>query len=96
MREEIALLTTITSAPTTFLWETPIRHVISAQCDYIVPGDACLTGAGAHRDELGFWCYVKWPEFVEQRTLKHINNIKYGRLHSQTQKYGRMQSQTQK
>ena len=74
MRAEIALLTTIISSPTTFLWETPIRHVISTTYDYTVPGDACLTGAGAYCDELGFWYYIEWPKSVEQRTLRHINN----------------------
>ena len=59
MRAEIALIITITFLLASFLWKTLIRHVISTKYDYTVPGDACLTGAGAHCDELGFWHYVK-------------------------------------
>ena len=54
IRAEIALLVTITSLPTTFRWETTIRHVTSTACDYAVSKDACLTGAGACCKELGF------------------------------------------
>ena len=48
-------------------------HVISTEYNYTVPGDACITGAGAYCDKLGFWYYVEWPTSVEERTLRHIN-----------------------
>ena len=41
--------------------------------DYTVPGDSCLTGAGAFCKELGFWYFIECPAFAEQSTLRNLS-----------------------
>ena len=73
IRAEITLLITITFSLTSFLWEIPIRYVISTEYDYTVPGDTYLTGAGAYCDKLGFWYYIQQLESIVKHILRYIN-----------------------
>ena len=54
MWAEINLDDSMATSPTTFYWKIPTRHVVSTDYDCAFPGDACLTGFGAHCPELKF------------------------------------------
>ena len=59
MKSELDLLATMAKSPAKYLWEIPTRHMTPTAFDYIVTGDACLTGCGDFCPELKFWYYVQ-------------------------------------
>ena len=74
MWAEINFLYSMSTSHTAFQGEIPTRHATPADCDCIVPGDACLTECGAHWQELKFWFFVAWTTVIRRRTLKYLKS----------------------
>ena len=71
LRKELKLLNFIFARPKQFKFESPIAHIIPRDFDFTALGDACLDGGGGYSDDLKFWWFIPWPDYISSKTLKH-------------------------
>jgi hypothetical protein len=78
MRAEIEFFCDKLKPDSGIKWETPIANLISRTPFATKKGDSLLEGAGGFSIALGFWCHIRFPNKIIQRTLLFKSNNKDG------------------
>jgi hypothetical protein len=79
IRAELSLIRAALSDPT-LPTLTPISHLVNRTPLGTAYSDSSLLAAGDYSPELQFWWYLKWPDSVRTRTIKHLKNNDNGLL----------------
>ena len=58
----------------------PIGHMIPRDPSGTAWSDSSLHAAGGFSYEMGFWWYIRWPDDIQERTLKFVSSDKDGTL----------------
>ena len=74
MREELGFFEVFLASNSGVEWESPIAYLIKRTPFVTTYGDACLDSAGGCSIGLKFVWWLKFPDAVVERSLKHLKD----------------------
>ena len=79
LRLEIDLIATLLREEISSV-STPIAHLVEREPTFVSYGDASLINGGGWSIDLRFWWCIVWPDVIETRTVRCINDNRGGNL----------------